>query len=549
MAFSTVKAKQEVARLKLKPQDYGGSSWTNQMLADALGTEITTSDSSRKRVLAYPGGSQDPVTKKILTAEQTQEKVASYSRDDAIAELKALGKEMYGILYSPFSPYTQKGKDEYKALLEKKTAALFPKASAQGISQGEIESILNDSVQLTHQQTMQSYKDINAGSGGLVGFLEKATPVITNIGFGIASGGLSLGQQIAVNAAASLAQGGNPEDVVRGAVGTLVANQIKPVGGIDPKTGKTITTGIDIVDDFNKTIQQINDPRLQSAIFNAARQGTYATITEQDVAKNVAAGAVAGAVATQLQQTYKDPEIANALGEYVQARIAGKSDLEAAQTAFSVLAQSNAQKAAEARKISQTELAAMPMEQVMPAGYFDEYFEGKDRTGTFSDVLGDTQQLPQDQQQEKSLEPINIYGKRIYDTNILRLIQSSMGGGTQQEMRSLPAVTVEEKREPELTSVGKQAISEQPEKEPEALPEGITDRDVVLLGLLSGGGGTRVGVQPRGEPRPQDLAGMQALSQALQIGDPGEPLFGARRGKRSNIWNVESLKLKDELGG
>jgi hypothetical protein len=42
---------------------------------------------------------------------------------------------------------------------------------------------------------------------------------------------------------------------------------------------------------------------------------------------------------------------------------------------------------------------------------------------------------------------------------------------------------------------------------------------------------------------------MQALSQALQIGDPGEPLFGARRGKRSNIWNVESLKLKDELGG
>ena len=542
MALSTVKAKQEVARLKLKPQDYGGSSWTNQMLADALGTEITTSDSSRKRVLAYPGGSQDPVTKKILTAEQTQEKVASYSRDDAIAELKVLGREMYDILYSPFSPYTQKGKDEYKALLEKKTAALFPKASAQGISQGEIESILNDSVQLTHQQTMQSYKDINAGSGGLVGFLEKATPVITNIGFGIASGGLSLGQQIAVNAAASLAQGGKPEDVVRGAVGTLVANQLGPM-----QAGQT--TGVSVIDDFNKAVQQIGDPKLQSAIYNAARQGTYATITEQDIARNMAAGAVAGAVATQLQQTYKDPEIANALGEYVQARIAGKSDLEAAQTAFSVLAQSNAQKAAEARKISQTELAAMPMEQVMPAGYFDEYFEGKDRTGTFSDVLGDTKQLPQDQQQEKSLEPINVYGKRIYDTNILRLIQSSMGGGTQQEMRSLPAVTVEEKREPELTSVGKQAISEQPEKEQETLPEGITDRDVVLLGLLSGGGGTRVGVQPRGEPRPQDLAGMQALSQALQIGDPGEPLFGARRGKRSNVWNVESLKLKDELGG
>lgn len=109
-------------------------------------------------------------------------------------------------------------------------------------------------------------------------------------------------------------------------------------------------------------------------------------------------------------------------------------------------------------------------------------------------------------------------------------------------------VTATREEEPALTSVARQATAE-PEKEPETLPEGITDRDVVLLGLLSGGGGSRVGVQPRGELRPQDLAGMQALSQALQIGDPGEPLFGARRGKRSNVWNVESLKLKDELGG
>lgn len=544
MALSNVKAKQEVARLKLKPQDYGGSDWTNQMLADALGTEITTSGSGSKRVLAYPGGSRDPVTNQTLTAEQTQAREASYSRDDAIAELKVLGREMYDILYSPFSPYTQKGKDEYKVLLEKKTAALFPKASAQGISQGEIESILNDSVQLTHQNTMQSYKDRNAGSGGLVGFLEKATPVITNIGFGIASGGLTLGQQIAVNAAASLAQGGKPEDVVRGAVGTLVANQIKPVGGIDPQTGKTVTTGMDIVDDFNKTIQKIGDPNLQSAIFNAARQGTYATITEQNIAKNMAAGAVAGAVATQLQQTFKDPEIASALGEYVQARIAGKSDMEAAQAAFGALAQTNAQKAMEARRISQTELAGMPIEQVMPAGYFDEYFQGKDRTGTFSDVIEEPEELP----------AIEVVGQRITDPEIFRLIQSSMGGGaTRNRIKSLPPVEVtgkREKEEPVLTSVTRQAVtSDEPTKEPEELPAGITDRDIVLLGLLSGGGGSRVGVQPRGEPRPQDLAGMQALSQALQIGDPGEPLFGARRGKRSNIWNVESLKLKDELGG
>lgn len=541
MALSNVKAKQEVARLKLKPQDYGGSDWTNQMLADALGTEITTSGSGSKRVLAYPGGSQDPVTKKILTAEQTQEKVASYSRDDAIAELKVLGREMYDILYSPFSPYTQKGKDEYKAVLEKKTAALFPKASAQGISQGEIQSVLNDSVQLAHQSAMKSYEERTSGGGGLLGFLDKATPVITNIAFGIASGGLSLGQQIAVNAAASLAQGGNPEDVVRGAVGTLLANQLGPM-----KPGQT--TGVSVIDDFNKAVQQIGDPKLQSAIYNAARQGTYATITEQDIARNMAAGAAAGAVATQLQQTYKDPEIANALGEYVQARIAGKSDMEAAQAAFGSLAQD---KAAEARRISQTELAAMPIEQVMPAGFAEDFMEGKDRTGTFSDVFDP--KPPTEEVEARRLPEVEVVGQRVTDPEIFRLIQSSMAGGAARDRgRSLPPVEVtatREEEEPALTSVARQAVTEQATKEPEALPEGITDRDVVLLGLLSGGGGTRVGVQPRGEPRPQDLAGMQALSQALQIGDPGEPLFGARRGKRSNIWNVESLKLKDELGG
>jgi len=42
---------------------------------------------------------------------------------------------------------------------------------------------------------------------------------------------------------------------------------------------------------------------------------------------------------------------------------------------------------------------------------------------------------------------------------------------------------------------------------------------------------------------------MQALSQALSVGDPGEALFGSRLGRRKNVWNVESLRLKDELGG
>jgi hypothetical protein len=74
--------------------------------------------------------------------------------------------------------------------------------------------------------------------------------------------------------------------------------------------------------------------------------------------------------------------------------------------------------------------------------------------------------------------------------------------------------------------------------------EPMTEEDLILLGLISGG--------EKGTPKPvskSTTAAMQALSQALRIGDPGEPLFGSRLGKRKNVWNVESLRIKDELGG
>jgi len=75
--------------------------------------------------------------------------------------------------------------------------------------------------------------------------------------------------------------------------------------------------------------------------------------------------------------------------------------------------------------------------------------------------------------------------------------------------------------------------------------EPMTDEDLILLGLISPGGAAGTT-----KPIPKSTtAAMQALSQALRIGDPGEPLFGSRLGKRKNVWNVESLRIKDELGG
>lgn len=48
-----------------------------------------------------------------------------------------------------------------------------------------------------------------------------------------------------------------------------------------------------------------------------------------------------------------------------------------------------------------------------------------------------------------------------------------------------------------------------------------------------------------GEMRP----GTAALAQALGVGDPGALYLGKKGKERKPVWNVESLKLKDELGG
>ena len=72
-----------------------------------------------------------------------------------------------------------------------------------------------------------------------------------------------------------------------------------------------------------------------------------------------------------------------------------------------------------------------------------------------------------------------------------------------------------------------------------------TTYDTIILDLISGGGVSgrqRIPTTPEAES-------MAALTQALRIGDPGDALFGGKLGRRRNVWNVESLRLKDELGG
>jgi hypothetical protein len=475
--------------------------------------------------------------------------------------------------------------------------------------------------------------------------IDRVADIALSIGLGAATAGLSTGAQIAINAAIALEQGAKPEDIARGAIGSILANQFTPLA-------QGQTTGVSVIDDFNKVIQKIKNPELQSAIFNGVRQGVYATATEQNIAKNVVAGAVAGALATNIQNKYNDPALANAAGEYFQAKIAGKSDIEAAAAAFSGYA--TEEQKANAKKAVLEETFNLPLEQRKALGYMTR----DEVAGLTSGEVGSFSQVPSEIATKEGFRTMSgeagediiqvtekdgtvTYQKRItaetplgnkigyiivYDPKLnefqyeyrtrtaegtetissktkpsLRTLDASQtilppSLGTQTGQRTQGEVSVQEmptisllrrvrvgqetrqnetplqgdvygvagfdregelapqesvaQREPEENERTKQRlITESTQDTPQEEPE--TQRqtnNTVLLGLL---GGSMTSAIPRTQrtPNEREAANMQALSQALSVGDPGDALFGSGLGRRRNVWNVESLRLKDELGG
>lgn len=377
-----------------------------------------------------------------------------------------------------------------------------------------VQNIVDKTVSFYQSATEQYAKEREAG------LFPKIVSFAANAIVATGTGKLALPQQLAVRAAMNYASGANPSDIVRDVVGTLAAAQI----GTDSKV-----VG---VKEFNKAVRQINSPELQSAIFNGARQGVYATATQQDIAKNMAAGAIAGGISTKILDKYEDPALANAVGEFVQAKIAGRNDYEAIAAALS--SYGTEEEKAEAKKKIVNEVGALPLDQVQALGYKTQQ--------DVSDVF-----YPE----EKKLPEVNVFAQRepneMQGLDLIRRVRT--GREADEGIKSLPAVEVTAQREEEpvepqrlITESTEEASKEEPE-----IQRPMTEP--VLLGLIGGGVGATNIPRTQRTPDERELASMQALSQALRIGDPGEPLFGGRLGRRRNVWNVESLRLKDELGG
>jgi hypothetical protein len=135
-------------------------------------------------------------------------------------------------------------------------------------------------------------------------------------------------------------------------------------------------------------------------------------------------------------------------------------------------------------------------------------------------------------------------------------LQVDVYGGTEadvpQRERSLPRTeTVAQRDIPETQRLIQPSETESARRVDEQ-EKPIAQREPsgsIILDLISGGSGTRQATRQQRIPNEREVASMQALSQALSIGDPGDALFGSGLGRRRNVWNEESLRLKDELGG
>jgi hypothetical protein len=121
-----------------------------------------------------------------------------------------------------------------------------------------------------------------------------------------------------------------------------------------------------------------------------------------------------------------------------------------------------------------------------------------------------------------------------------------------QEGKSLAATETVAQREQDAPETQRSTARTDRERSRIVEEEPIAQRkpaESIILDLISGGSGAQQAARQQRIPNEREAASMQALSQALSVGDAGDALFGSGLGRRRNVWNEESLRLKDELGG
>lgn len=554
MALTKAQALTKVKQLGLKAQDYGWNgkftsyadqkigNWTYQYLANALNEPIyQIGQDGKQYVEAYPNGSRDTFTGRPVPAEgpnkqniiEQIQKVADYA---ALSSAAGAG---------PTTPSISS--------LQQKLQDAWGSAQQAGISADEFNSTFNNYYNNRFPQYVAAQNDTR---GGLLGFLDKATPIVTNIAAGVITGGLSLPQQITANALIQASQGANPSDIVKNLAATVAANSLtQGVPGVE--SSKEIPK---ILSQVNKAIADAGpkavSETLKSALINAERQAVAALITKQDVVQNALAGAAGGTIAdlvgvglAKLSPSMRDATIqslSRAAAEYSQYKTAGFSDEEALVKATNgYLAEQQKIESAAAKAKQQT--AGLSAEQVGVAQQYGQtagFASGQAGQYTGLDASG------------KSFAPVEVTGTSTVDQPAgagLSITSTATPGARRTsatEARSLAPVTVYGQIEPEELSITstQPAVAEEEAQPKEQTPEQLR-QNMILTSLIN-----KNVTSPLYSSKAKTVAkeagtpGTAALAQALRVGDVGAPVFGRDEEGRRAGWNLQSLRYMGDVG-
>jgi len=353
------------------------------------------------------------------------------------------------------------------------------------------------------------------GTGGMFGgFADLGLDILSSplaqIGLAIITSGLSLPQQMAIAASVTIARGGSVEDVLKSAIGSLAASELSG---------------------FVKGLEEITDPTVRAALANSVSAATKAAATGGDIGQALLAGAVGGVVSSETQLATDSNAIARAAGEYAKALAAGQTQEQALTGALSgFILQEDKDKAApliqaEAEKInaeptSGADVVVTPYEQSSTPISSQQVTALPDDSAISS---ADTSNLPF----APRLEEVVTSDSRILDES------------------PEPITSQRDSQIMDLTGI----TSDEPSSK--AAPAAKKKDTIMLSGIGASGAETPATRAPAAAPAStggQAPAGSQALAQALRTGDVGDPLFG-RKGKSNRpVWNIESLRTKDEMG-
>lgn len=429
-----------------------------------------------------------------------------------------------------------------------------PYLQQNGVSINDIMSTI-DKGYLTGAESLQE----QVGRMNKTSTIDKVADVALNIGLGVATGGLSLSQQIIANALLQLGSGANPSDIVRNVAATVAANSLtNGIPGIE--ASKAIPNQLN---KLNVAIAELApgviQPTAISALINAERQAVAAAITKQDIVQNAIAGAAGGTIADLTGRGLKaaSPTMSNALtqalsratAEYAQYKTAGFSDEEALTKAITgYVAQSqkieaDAAKAEAAAAKEKKDTAGLSTEQVgiakayLPAGQAGQFTGTEGRNLPPVEVTAGTD--PSAQPESLSIVP----GSRPYSATDVRA----------GNVKSLPPVTVTAQADvsapPEDISVAATQAAAEKEAQPKEQTPEQQRRDMILTSLINRNvskplysNRAKTVTQQAGTP------GTAALSQALRVGDIGAPIFGRDEEGRKAGWNLQSLRYMGDVG-